>query len=47
MENIWVKRPGTGDIPARDFKKILGARATRDIKANTFLKNDDVEGWRV
>ena len=26
-ENIWVKRPGTGEILAKDFKKILGKKA--------------------
>ena len=25
-DNIWVKRPGTGDIKARDFERVLGRR---------------------
>ena len=32
-ENIWVKRPGTGEILAKDFKKILGKKAVEDIAA--------------
>ena len=42
-ENIWVKRPGTGEILAKDFKKILGKKAVEDIAADTQLKNDMVE----
>ena len=34
-KNIWVKRPGTGQIKAEHFKNILGAIATRDIKPDT------------
>ncbi|RZJ66083.1 MAG: N-acetylneuraminate synthase [Flavobacterium sp.] len=30
-ENIWVKRPGTGEILAEEFNDILGKIATRDI----------------
>lgn len=30
-ENIWVKRPGTGEIKAIDFPKVLGKRATQRI----------------
>ena len=25
--NVWVKRPGTGEIKARDFDRVLGGRA--------------------
>ncbi|MGE7544928.1 N-acetylneuraminate synthase family protein [Sporosarcina newyorkensis] len=38
MENIWVKRPGTGEIKAGDFKKLLGKEATQDIRADTQLQ---------
>lgn len=31
MENIWVKRPGTGQIKAVDFENLLGKRARRHI----------------
>jgi len=30
-ENIWVKRPGTGEINAENFANILGTVAIRDI----------------
>lgn len=30
-ENIWVKRPGTGKIPAEKFDSLLGKTASRDI----------------
>jgi len=30
-ENIWVKRPGTGEILAEHYNTILGKKATRDI----------------
>ena len=42
-ENIWVKRPGTGEIPAKDFTKILGKKAIVDIKKNVQLKPDMIE----
>ena len=42
-ENIWVKRPGTGEILAKDFTKILGKKAVENIAADTQLKNDMVE----
>jgi sialic acid synthase SpsE len=31
-ENIWVKRPGTGKIPAEHFDSLLGKRAARNIE---------------
>lgn len=37
MENIWVKRPGTGKILAEKFDSILGKKASNDIKKNTQL----------
>lgn len=36
-KNIWVKRPGTGQIKAEDYKKILGKRSLCDIKKHTQL----------
>ncbi len=38
LENIWVKRPGTGEIKAKDFYKVLNRRAARDIKKNEQIK---------
>ncbi|EKE00357.1 MAG: hypothetical protein ACD_22C00041G0004 [uncultured bacterium] len=34
-KNIWVKRPGTGEIKAKDYSKILNKRTNVDIPANT------------
>ncbi len=42
-ENIWVKRPGTGEIVAEHFKSILGKVAVRDIENDAQLKNSDYE----
>ncbi len=39
-ENIWVKRPGTGEILAGEFDQMLGRRATVDIPDKCQLKRD-------
>ena len=36
-KNIWVKRPGIGKIPAKDYYKIIGKKATCDIKKDTHV----------
>ena len=36
-KNIWVKRPGIGKIPAKDYYKIIGEKATCDIKKDTHV----------
>jgi len=41
-ENIWVKRPGTGEIKAIHFESLLGKNVTRPIPANTQLAWRDV-----
>lgn len=41
--NLWVKRPGTGEIPAEDFEKILGKKAKRDLAPDTQLTWDMIE----
>lgn len=41
MQNLWVKRPGTGPISAERFESILGKRASRDIPADTHVAEDD------
>jgi sialic acid synthase SpsE len=43
MHNLWVKRPGTGEILAERFESILGRKATRNIPADTHLVPADVE----
>ena len=37
-ENIWVKRPGTGEIKAKHFNDLLGARVNVDVKKDEQLK---------
>lgn len=37
LDNIWVKRPGTGEIFAKDFKNVLDKVAKIDISENTQL----------
>ena len=39
--NIWVKRPGTGQVNAEEFESILGKTSNRDIKKDEFLKKTD------
>jgi N-acetylneuraminate synthase len=34
-ENIWVKRPGTGKIKAKDYQKILGKISKKNIEKNS------------
>lgn len=36
-ENLWVKRPGTGEIKAIDYDRIVGRRAKIDIKTDTHI----------
>ncbi len=40
-DNLWVKRPGTGEIPADKYEEILGKKAKVDIDNDTQLK------WRM
>ena len=42
LENVWVKRPGTGAIQARELERVLGQRALRDLPAGVQLSNEDV-----
>jgi sialic acid synthase SpsE len=37
LENTWVKRPGTGEIKAKDFESVLGRTAERRIPKNAQL----------
>ncbi|MDP9699860.1 sialic acid synthase SpsE [Paenibacillus intestini] len=40
-ENVWVKRPGTGEIKAIDYENLIGKIAKVDIKADTHIS------WRM
>ncbi|MFA6171591.1 MAG: N-acetylneuraminate synthase family protein [Patescibacteria group bacterium] len=41
-ENIWVKRPGTGEIKAVDYESLFGRSAARDLPADVQVKRSDV-----
>lgn len=42
-DNIWVKRPGTGEIKAEYYYDIINKKASSIIKKNTQLKWDLIE----
>jgi N-acetylneuraminate synthase len=42
-DNIWVKRPGNGEIKAEDLTVIIGKKAAKKISAGTQLKWSQVK----
>jgi len=42
-KNLWVKRPGTGPIPAEQYESLLGRKALRDLPADVHLAPTDIE----
>ncbi|WP_050183307.1 N-acetylneuraminate synthase [Domibacillus robiginosus] len=42
-ENIWVKRPGTGEIKAEHFNSLLGKKVNRDISNDEHLEWNHIE----
>ena len=42
-DNIWVKRPGTGEIKADQYDKIINKKASSDIKKDIQLKWNMIE----
>ena len=42
IDKLTFKKPGFG-IPAKDYKKIIGKRALRPIKAGSMIKFEDIE----
>lgn len=42
-ENIWVKRPGTGEIKAKDFNLVIGKKANKNIKINKQISWNDLK----
>lgn len=42
-DNIWVKRPGTGEIKAKDYESLFGKIVTRDLSVNSQVAWDDVK----
>ena len=41
-ENIWVKRPGTGQIQASEYKRVLHRKSTKDLPENYQIKWKEV-----
>jgi N-acetylneuraminate synthase len=41
-QNLWVKRPGTGSIPAEQYESLLGKKAARDLSADVHLTLTDI-----
>jgi N-acetylneuraminate synthase len=41
-ENIWVKRPGTGEIKAVHYSELLGRRVKKPLPRNSQLKWADL-----
>ena len=42
-KNIWVKRPGTGEIRAKQFFDIINKKSLTNIKKNTQLRWNMIE----
>lgn len=42
MANVWVKRPGTGELLAKDFERVLGRVARRAIPPDSQLAWSDL-----
>lgn len=42
-DNIWVKRPGTGEIKAKDFYNVLGKKSTVTIPKDRQIKWDMID----
>ena len=43
LENIWVKRPGNGELLSDQLENILGKISLSDIPVNTQLCNSDIK----
>jgi N-acetylneuraminate synthase len=42
--DVWVKRPGTGEIRAADYPAVLGRTAARDLAPNVQVRWSDLRG---
>ena len=40
LENIWVKRPGTGEFLAKDFENLLGKNVKKFIPKDTQISKE-------
>ena len=45
LENLWVKRPGTGDFIGEDLYKVLGKKAIKDLPSNVQVKAEDIQAF--
>ncbi|OQA89340.1 MAG: N,N'-diacetyllegionaminic acid synthase [Elusimicrobia bacterium ADurb.Bin231] len=43
LDNLWVKRPGTGDFIGQDIRKLLGKRSNRNLPKDVQVKKKDVK----
>ena len=43
VKNVWVKRPGTGRIQAKDLFKVLGKLSKKNILPNSQIKYSDIK----
>ena len=43
LDNVWVKRPGTGPIMAEDLDSVLGRVARRDLPTDVQIAPEDFE----
>ena len=42
-DNIWVRRPGTGEYSAENYTSLFGKRTKKSIKGNTQIKKDHIQ----
>jgi N-acetylneuraminate synthase len=42
LENIWVKRPGTGPILAADLENVIGKKAARNLQEGQQISPEDI-----
>jgi sialic acid synthase SpsE len=43
-KNIWVKRPGTGEIKAEHYNDLLGKKSLHNIEYDEHIKWSDIDG---
>jgi N-acetylneuraminate synthase len=43
-QDIWARRPGSGDISVQHFDRLIGARTRSALKRNQQLKWADLDG---
>jgi len=43
VDNIWIKRPGTGEIKAVDYERVLGKKAAKDLQKDCQISWKDLK----